>query len=357
MKPLRCGVAGLVRGRLFLDIFERLPQCEMVAVCHSRPRPLPEYSHLAVHTDFGAFLAEGLDVVAVVTPGPLHADQSIRALEAGTHVLCETPCVYSLDEAKAVVAAVRRTGRKYMLAENYIWLGWVEELKARADAGAFGEVVYAEGDYTHDCRDIMLTTGEGFIPYVERREHSEATKTWRATHLPPILYCSHTLGPLLHIMDDRVVSAVGMSTGTRTAPDLGTIDLEAALLQTEKGAVIRLTNGFTVACPMTLFYNLVGTACSARVDRAGRFSARWYSEAVEPTMTGWQELPCDWSKRSDGQDHLEVMVRQFVDSIVDGTPEPLDVYRSMDLVLPGIVAHESAMKGGVKLSVPDFRPR
>ena len=45
---------------------------------------------------------------------------------------------------------------------------------------------YAEGDYTHDCRDIMLADENGFVPYAARDEHPQAQKTWRATHLPPL---------------------------------------------------------------------------------------------------------------------------------------------------------------------------
>lgn len=355
MNELRCGVVGLRRGRMFVEIFERLPGCRTVAVCDTDPKALTDFLHLAAHTDYDAFLAEGLDVVAVITPGPVHADQSVRAMQAGAHVLCETPCVYSLEEARAVVAASAGTGRKFMLAEDYIWTGWAEALKAKAREGAFGQVVYAEGDYSHDCRDIMLADEGGFVPYARRAEHPDAKKTWRATHLPPITYCSHTLGPLLAIMDDRVVSAVGMSTGTHAAPDLGTIDAEAGLFQTAKGAVIRLTNAFSVACPMTLYYNLIGTAGAARIDTAGGFSAFWYSQAAQPPMEGWAAL-AGIERRRDGRSGVAVMVREFIDAVVNGTPPPLDVYRSMDFVLPGVLAHESATRGGVRLDVPDVRP-
>jgi len=318
---LRCGVAGLRRGRQFVDIL----------------------------------LGEGLDVVAVITPGPVHAEQSVRALSAGAHVLCETPCVYSVEEARAVVAAARRAGRKFMLAEDYIWQGWAGAIKAQADAGAFGQIVYAEGDYTHDCRDIMLADEGGFVPYADRAARPNAAKTWRATHLPPIIYCSHTLGPLLHVMDDRVVSAVGLSSGISAAPDLGTIGAEAALLETAGGAVIRLTNGFSVACPYALYYNLVGTAGSARLINDGQLRPRWYSEKAPTPMTGWEDMPGGLTARADGEDPVAVMVREFIASILADTPPPIDAARSMEFVLPGVIAHESATRGGVKLPVPDLR--
>ena len=355
MSTLRVGVAGLRRGRTFVDLFNQHPGCEVTAVCDASEVALAPYRHLAAHTSYEAFLAEGLDIVAVITPGPAHAEQSIMALEAGADVLCETPCVYSLDEARAVVDATRRTGRRFMLAEDYVWMGWAVHVKRQADAGALGQVVYAEGDYTHDCRDIMLIGEQGYVPYAERHKHPNARKSWRATDLPPIIYTSHTLGPLLHAMEDRVVSAIGLSTGSHTAPDLGTIDLEAGLFETEKGAIIRLANGFTVAHPLSLYYNLVGTRGSIKVHRGGGDVFLWFSEAVEPKMKGWEPAPEDWWNRPDGEKHLLVMVREFADSIVRDTPPPFDVHRSLDFVLPGIVAHESAMRGGVKLEVPDLR--
>jgi predicted dehydrogenase len=274
-------------------------------------------------------------------------------MNAGAHVLCETPCVYSVEEARRVLEASRRTGRAFMLAEDYIWMGWVVRMKEKAQAGAFGEIVYAEGDYTHDCRDIMLATDAGFVPYAERQKHPGAVKTWRATSLPPIYYTSHTLGPLLHLMDDRIVSAVGMSTGTHTAPDLGTIDLESALFQTAKGAVIRLTNGFTVAHPYSVYYNAVGTRGSMKWSNLGGFV--WYTEAETPRMTDWQAAPKEWNDRPDGRNRVEVMVREFVDALVRGAPLPLDACRSLDFVLPGILAHESALAGAARLAVPDPR--
>jgi hypothetical protein len=72
-------------------------------------------------------------------------------------------------------------------------------------------------------------------------------------------------------------------------------------------------------------------------------------------MKGWQTAPEEWFNRPDGEDNVAVMIREFVQSIRDGKPAPLDVHRSLDFVLPGITAHESALSGGIKLDVPDLR--
>lgn len=355
MRKLRVGVAGLGRGRLFVDIFQQHPQCEVVAVCDPDASKREAIAGPRRFADYAQFLNAGLDVVAVITPGPLHAEQSVLAMQHGSHVLCETPCVYSLEEARSVIETSRRTGKAFMLAEDYIWMGWAVRAKELAESGLLGEIVYAEGDYTHDCRDIMLADEKGFVPYRERASHPNARRTWRATHLPPLFYTSHTLGPLLHIMDDRIETAIGLQSGTRTAPDLGTTDLESGLFQTEKGAVVRLTNGFTVAHPYALYYNLVGTRGSVKIQRGAGDVFVWYSDAADPPMKGWQPAPSQWFGREDGRPHVAVMVDEFVRAVLSGEAPPVDAYRSMDFVLPGILAHESALRGGVKVDVPDMR--
>ena len=351
---LRCGVSGLRRGREFIQVLSALEDCEVVAACDPNPATFEGLSGIKTCTDYDEFVGQKLDVVAVISPGPAHTEQSLKALEGGSHVLCETPCVYSLDEARSIVRLVRKTGLKYMLAEQYIWMGWCAALRRMVEEGKFGEFVYAEGDYTHDCRDLMLVDGGRYIPYAEWDKHPNAQKTWRATDLPPLKYSSHTLGPLLHLMGDRTVSAYGLCVAGKTAPKLAPIDLESGLFETARGAVIRLTNGFSVAHPYALYYNLVGTRGSARILSAGGMTAKWYSELASKS-SGWQELTSDMMARPDGRGDVEVMVEEFIESVRRDTKPPLDVYESLDMVLPGILAHESAQQGGRKLEVPDLR--
>jgi predicted dehydrogenase len=55
---------------------------------------------------------DGIEAVAVITPAASHAEVSIRAMEAGKHVLCTKPLASSVVEAAQMVAAARRTGCK-----------------------------------------------------------------------------------------------------------------------------------------------------------------------------------------------------------------------------------------------------
>ena len=355
MKQLRCGVAGLGRGKLFVSILESLHQCKVVAVCDSNPEVLTGYPSIAAHTDFDEFIQEELDMVAIITPGPDHAVQSVKALERGIHVLCETPCAYSVDEAQALVKAVKKSGKKFMLAENYPWMGFALEFQKWHEQGMFVTIIYAEGDYTHDCRDYMLLDDGKYIPYAERSKYPNAQKAWRVAGLPPLAYTSHTLGPLLSLIQDRVSSVVGFSAGSRTTPELGTIDLETGLFQTENGTVIRLTNGFTVAHPFSLYYKIVGTKGSMIIQKLEEEDAYFYSDNSGSSNGKWQKLDFEFSKRPDGKDSTAVMTEEFVVSIVENTPPPIDIFSSLEMVIPGVLAHESAVSGGKMIQVPDFR--
>ena len=351
---LRCGVAGLGRGRQFVEILSKLPDCQVVAVCDPNPAARRRLGGITAHERLDDLLDERLDIVAIISPGPVHAEQTLAALDRGVHVICETPCVYSIDEARAVVAKTRATGLKFMLAENFLWAGWLAVLREMAAEGKFGEIVYAEGDYTHDCRDLMLADADGFVPYDDRAAHPEAKPTWRATDLPPIQYCSHTLGPLLRLLGDRVTSAVCLAVAGRGAPGVVPTDLESALLETALGGVIRLTNGFTVAQPMTFFYNVVGTRGAARILAAGGTSIKCFTRtAGEPDA--WEDLAAELATRPDGRNPVEVMLHEFVESVRRDAEPPIPLDESMDMTLPGIVAHDSGLRGGAKLAVPNPR--
>jgi predicted dehydrogenase len=353
---LRWGIAGLGRGRSMIKSLSEVAGCEVVAVCDANPRTLAQYDGLQTYTDYEQFIEQAdVDVVGVITPGPEHAEQSILALEAGRHVLSETPCVYSIDEAQAVVDAVRRSGCKYMLAEDYIWMGWCQNLKQIAETGKLGEIVFAEAEYTHDCRGGMLVDSEGQRYHTSKwGSRDDLRPTWRATDLPPLFYCSHSLGPLLYLMEDRCTVATGLHTGARVAPEVCTVDMESGLLQTEAGRAIRLTSGFCIAHPFSLFVGLYGTRGSIRMVNLGQLQVKaWFEEDAQ--SDDWWDLPMEYQGRADGRPWVSVMLEEFAVSIVNDTEPPVDVYRSMEYTLPGICAHMSAEQGGLPVQVPDLR--
>lgn len=112
-------------------------------------RKAEAYPGVGVWSSVEQALAEdaGIDAVYVATPVVLHAEQTIAALRAGKHVLCEKPVAMDFAEASRMVEAAREAGKLFGVAyyrRAYPKLRRAKELIAQ---GAIGKPVFAEGIY------------------------------------------------------------------------------------------------------------------------------------------------------------------------------------------------------------------
>ena len=135
MQELRAAVIGLGFGRRHVQAYQRLPGVRVVALVAQNADRLEqarrEYDIPAAYTDDALlYLGEALDLVSICTPDRLHAEQALRALRAGVHVLCEKPIAVRVEEAYALVRAVRETGLLYMAGHNYRFVPQFARLKA-----------------------------------------------------------------------------------------------------------------------------------------------------------------------------------------------------------------------------------
>jgi predicted dehydrogenase len=332
-----------------LRVLQRHPAVEIAALCDSEEARLAlvEADGAARVATFEALLEQGLDVAVIATPMGLHASQSIAALQAGVHVLCEVPAVATLDEAAALAEAARQARGLYMLAENCNYWAFVEGWQALVSAGRVGDPMYAEAEYIHDCRSML--------------RESDGSPTWRAT-LPPIQYCTHSLGPLLKILGGRCVEAVGMSTGSRLTPEFGTQDMQVALLRTDRGVPIKLLCGFGVARrPSFHHYCVYGTRGFMERPRATDATLAYFEDV--PGLSAPATLPLGVSNpdapgwaTAGGHGTAEwSMINAFIGAIRDGRSSPIDVHAALDMTLPGLCAHLSSQSGSRPVAVPDYR--
>lgn len=112
------GCGGIANGK-HMPGLAKLDSVEMVAFCDliltKAEKAAAEYgtADARVYKDYRELLEqESLDVVHVCTPNSSHAEISIASLEAGLHVMCEKPMAKTAKEARAMVAAAERTGKK-----------------------------------------------------------------------------------------------------------------------------------------------------------------------------------------------------------------------------------------------------
>jgi predicted dehydrogenase len=90
-------------------------------------------------TEFAALCAlDGLDVVDICTPPYLHVPQTLEALAAGRHVICEKPLAGSLRDADRVAAAEKRSGRHVMPVFQYRFGHGAQKLKLLLERGITG---------------------------------------------------------------------------------------------------------------------------------------------------------------------------------------------------------------------------
>lgn len=354
MEKFKVGVVGVRRGGSYMRSYARNERTEITAICDIDEKILEGASkdlNLAdeqVFTDYDKFINSDIDVVVVGTPIPFHAEQSVKALEAGKHVLSEVTASNTIEGCEAIYKAAKSAKGKYMLAENYIYFHFIQEWKKYIDAGRIGRIHYAEAEYIHDIRHLLVNhdTGEEF---------------WRK-YRPPVHYCTHCLGPLMFLMgDDYIVKATASGTKNTILPELwpSTIDMQVALFETKQGRGIKICRSQVTPRPdpHTVYYSVYGTKGFLENTRHGhdvvgnRYFEGYDRKTVPLNCYSTQVDAPDYAKGGHGTSDY-FLAQAFLDSIEFNREPLINVDRAMELTLPGIIAHEAAVRGNVWLDVP-----
>src|SRR4051794_38165264 len=95
-------------------------------------------------------LATDIDVVHVCTPNNTHLDVTLKAFEAGKHVICEKPLATSVQDAAGLQAAALEGGLVGAVPFVYRYHPMVRELRTRIAAGDAGVITSLHGSYLQD---------------------------------------------------------------------------------------------------------------------------------------------------------------------------------------------------------------
>jgi len=149
--PLQIGVLGAARitPMALLRPARRVPGVEVSAVAARAAERARAFAHKhgirRVHASYEALLADPeLDAVYIPLPNGLHADWTIRALEAGKHVLCEKPFAANAAEAERVAAVARASDRVVMEAFHWRYHPLAERMIEIVRSGQLGAVRHVE---------------------------------------------------------------------------------------------------------------------------------------------------------------------------------------------------------------------
>ena len=340
------------------------------AVCDIRADALEECKQRMgadlAYADYDQMLAEAdVDAVVIGTPMPLHVPQAVAALERGIHVLCEVPAGVSIDECQQLVAACKASDAVYMMAENYTYMKPNVVVRALAQAGAFGDVYYAEGEYLHELKEL--------------NEVTRWRRTWQ-TGVDGVTYGTHSLGPVLQWMaPDRVTKVCCAGSGHHyTDPRGQPYHQESAVMlcKTARDALIKVRVDMLSDRPHAMTnYQLQGTDGAYESSRGGpgerhkiwlrsvSGTIRWLdlesliatdAFAAKYLPESWRNPPAEAVRAGHGGgDYFEVL--DFLNAVKGVASAPVGIHEAMDMTLPGLISQQSIAADGAWLDVPDSR--
>jgi UDP-N-acetylglucosamine 3-dehydrogenase len=155
--PVRYGIVGCgaIAQRRHIPECVNNPNSTLVALCDpnlERAEGISKaYGGVAkCYTDYSEMLKDpDIDAVVVSGPNSLHAAQSIEALAAGKHVLCEKPMATSREDAKAMLAAAAKAGKYLMIGLNQRLMSPHKRAKEILDSGRLGRVIAFRTAFQH----------------------------------------------------------------------------------------------------------------------------------------------------------------------------------------------------------------
>jgi predicted dehydrogenase len=94
--------------------------------------------------------ADGIEVVAIVTPNHMHAPAAKAFLKAGIHVISDKPLALNAKEAKELVALTKKTGRIFAVTHNYTGYPMIRQAREMIAAGELGDLRLVQAEYAQD---------------------------------------------------------------------------------------------------------------------------------------------------------------------------------------------------------------
>lgn len=385
--PLRVAVIGARRGRTFIRASESIDDIKLIAVCDTDPQRLDEWNgQVKTYREFEEVLSDrDVDAVCIATPVPLHARQSIAALEAGKHVLSEVTAAYTIEEAWDLVHAVEKSGLTYMMAENYCFADEVLQVQHMVEQGVFGDIIYASGSYIHDCRELFFD--------------AEGELTWRGNIRRRALansYPTHSLGPVARWLginrhDYFKTTATWQSRSSAisryaarnfpqkneyAAPEYwGHPDTVSTIIKTEKDVLVDIRVDWASARPHHMFrYELQGTKASfSWPDGPGKPTAQIWMEDRSPQNA--RGIATEWELLSKYREEFQhplwrahreqaekaghgggdfFVLREFISAIREQRRPIIDVYDAVTWSSITPLSAQSVELGNMPVAMPNF---
>ena len=322
--------------------FQAHPNVEVVAVSDLFPDRCAELAQVCRCEKTYPSLEElvkdpNIEAVFVATDAPSHCRHCIDVLAHGKHVASAVPAVWgSIEDAGKLLDAVKASGLNYMMFETSAYHDDCYAMREIYNAGGFGTIVYSEGEYYH----YLATPIDSY-------------KGWRIG-CPPLWYPTHSTAYHTCVSGGGFteVSCLGMPSELEWLQSgrnaygnfFGT---EIALLRTTEGGMSRMLMSKDTA-------GHGGETGRVRGQKGSMIGMNYDGLAdISNLELAKPPLPPSVDPGGHGGSH-GYLGNEFVHSIIEERKPLVDIVAALKLTVCGIVAHESATKGGELLKIPQF---
>ncbi|MEI6085140.1 MAG: Gfo/Idh/MocA family oxidoreductase [Verrucomicrobiota bacterium] len=389
------GLGGF--GSCFADLFKSHPLVSRVALCDleterikkfaDKPSWQDKFHPRDAYDSLEAICRSDVDALVIITQPWLHASQCVQALEAGKHVYSAVPIISIPDGDEILmwcdrlVNTCRKTGLSYMLGETTYYRPQTMFCRRKAADGAFGNFIYAEGEYFHDV-DERCSLRE-----VEKRratgkagqEGRAIAQTYRAKGIQsgPMHYPTHSTSGPVCVMNAHALKATGYGYRNQNHDPFFNgyaFSNETALFQMSNGATVRICEFREVAggiADESETFRILGTRgsfCENHWKENQRTSPTDAKPLTNKKLTIADmrdplppEVYAEFKKHSlesdvyggHGGSHA-YLVHEFVDAVAHGRQPAINIWEAARYMAMGVMAHKSALKDGETLTVPDW---
>ena len=341
-RKIRMGIVGYGRCKFGAAFsLQHHPNVELVAVSDLFPDRCQALAKVCKCEKTYPSLEEmvkddSIEAIFCATDAPSHARHCIDALKHGKHVASAVPAVYEhLEDGDKLYEAVKTSGLNYMLFETSCFHSDLYAMRTLYEAGALGKLVYSEGEYFHYACALIASY-----------------KDWRIG-LPPQYYPTHSNAYYVGVTGGSFteVSCMGMPSirdelqpqNNRYKNPFGT---EIAMFRTSDGGMSRM--GVSWDTP-----GYGGEVGRVRGQKGSVIGDKY--QGLEKNLPSLAKPPLPPSVQAGGHGGSHgYLGHEFVMSILEDRKPLVDVAWGLNMSVSGIVAHQSALKDGELMKIPQY---
>ena len=377
----------------FVPLFKLHPLVEKVYVCDLIAERAEEYSKkfsVEIVASFEEVLKRrDINAVAIFAQRHLHGPLVLQALSAGKHVYSAVPMASEVEQCQQIVAKVAETGLTYMMGETCYYYPSSMLCRYKFQEGFFGKFVYGEAQYHHDISHFPA--------------NFRADK--RSAGVPPFFYPTHSTAMLLAAADSYCTRVVAFGYEDTEGDGIfekgvnqwdNVFSNSYSLMKLANGGTARINECRRIGykAPSSYVSSFYGTKGAYQFSNAQHILTKltekgvdlqdisddvnpiemtrhkdevdfkqkvanhtWQWNMFSPVQkTEYDRLPESFKKNGSVNGHMashQLLVDDFCTAVFFGSMPPVNAWRAARWTIPGLLAHQSALKNGEAMDVPD----